>query len=168
MVHPAALPPEELLAGCEVRRLRRGGPGGQHRNKVETAVVLSHRETGIEAEANERRTQEENRKVALRRLRTRLALGVRQPVSREDFVPSSLWQQRRQGTRIAINVDHQDFPAVLAELLDVIHAVKYEVADAAERLGITSSQALKVLRLEPAALQQVNNERVARGLRPLR
>ena len=38
MIHPAALPFDALLKECEVRRLRRSGPGGQHRNKVETAV----------------------------------------------------------------------------------------------------------------------------------
>src|SRR5262249_27924451 len=40
--HPAARAPDALLAECEVRRTRRSGPGGQNRNKVETAVVLRH------------------------------------------------------------------------------------------------------------------------------
>ena len=55
-MHPARLPIDELLADCEERRLRRGGPGGQHRNKVETAVELTHRPTSVAAEANERRS----------------------------------------------------------------------------------------------------------------
>ncbi|MFN5707736.1 MAG: peptide chain release factor family protein, partial [Planctomycetota bacterium] len=61
--HPASLPEEKLLADCDVVRTRRGGPGGQHRNKVETAVVITHRPSGVSAEANERRSQAENRKV---------------------------------------------------------------------------------------------------------
>ena len=52
--HPAALDPERLLAACDATRTRRSGPGGQNRNKVETAVILRHRPTGIQAEANER------------------------------------------------------------------------------------------------------------------
>ena len=59
--HPAATRAEQLLAECEVRRLRRSGPGGQHRNKVETAVALRHLPTGVQAEANERRSQAQNR-----------------------------------------------------------------------------------------------------------
>lgn len=54
--HPAAIDPDELLRQCDEKRIRRGGPGGQHRNKVETAVVLHHRPTGMTAEASERRS----------------------------------------------------------------------------------------------------------------
>ena len=52
--HPSALESEILLRGCTERRVRRSGPGGQHRNKVETGVVLRHESTGVEAEASER------------------------------------------------------------------------------------------------------------------
>ena len=90
-VHPAALPPEKILAQCEARRLRRSGPGGQHRNKVETAVALLHKPSGVKAEASERRSQAENRAVALFRLRVNLALEVRRPVE-TGIAPSSLWQ----------------------------------------------------------------------------
>ena len=34
------LPDDALLAQCEVQAHRAGGPGGQHRNKAETAVRL--------------------------------------------------------------------------------------------------------------------------------
>src|SRR5262249_34131870 len=65
--HFAALDPEVLAAQCEFRTTRRSGPGGQNRNKVETAVILTHRKTGVSATASERRTQGENRRAALKR-----------------------------------------------------------------------------------------------------
>ncbi len=49
--HLAALDLKRLASGCEFRRTRRSGPGGQNRNKVETAIVLVHRPSGIVAEA---------------------------------------------------------------------------------------------------------------------
>jgi hypothetical protein len=78
-MHPAALSSNALLAQCQETRTKRSGPGGQHRNKTETAVVLTHLPTGITAEACERRSQAENRRVALWRLRLRLALEHRLP-----------------------------------------------------------------------------------------
>jgi hypothetical protein len=167
-LHPASLPDEELLAQCEVRRLRRGGPGGQHRNKVETAVVVTHRPTGVRAEANERRSQAENQRQALRRLRVRLALDVRSADAADGGnEPSPLWQGRCVGGRLAINPEHDDFPALLAEALDAVAAAADDVASAADRLGITTSQLARFLLHEPQAWTLVNNHRRERGLRPL-
>ena len=77
--HPATLPVESLLDQCELRTQRRSGPGGQHRNKTSSGAFLLHRPTGIVAEATERRSQAENRDVALARLRLRLAVEIRSP-----------------------------------------------------------------------------------------
>jgi hypothetical protein len=165
--HPAALDQQKLLAECEMRRQRRSGPGGQHRNTVETAVILTHQPTGVSAEASERRSQAENRRVALRRLRVNLAIEFRRPVNL-DGSPSDLWRSRCTGGRIAVNPEHHDFPVLLAEVLDTLDAVDWEISRAAQWFGCTTSQVLKFLKLEPRAFVRLNRERQERGLGPLK
>ena len=167
--HPAALPPAQLERDCGFERLRRSGPGGQHRNKVETAVLVTHRPTGVMAEANERRSQAANRQAALFRLRVRLALAVRSPVDAiESQYPSDLWSSRVKSGRLVINPSHSDFPALLAEALDVLLANDWESRAAADTLGVSGTQLVRLLSHEPAALQLLNEQRQHRGLRPLR
>jgi protein subunit release factor B len=75
--HPATIEEETLLEQCELELGRRRGPGGQHRAAVASGVHLLHRPTGIEAQATERRSPQVNRRMAIFRLRLRLALKVR-------------------------------------------------------------------------------------------
>lgn len=163
-LHPAAVAAEALLAQCDVQFVRRSGPGGQHRNKVATAVVLLHRPTGVGAEANERRSQAENRSVALFRLRLNLALEVR--TASEE--PSRLWQSRCCSGRINVSPTHDDFPALLAEALDLMAANDFDPKPAGDRLGCSISQLVKLLKKEPRAMFLVNQNRASRNLHPLR
>ena len=163
------MPSELLLKECDEIRTRRSGPGGQHRNKVESAVVLTHRPTGISAEANERRNQHENRRQAVFRLRIRLAVQHRSEAATvAPPEPSALWTGRRQGERVRVNPSHEDFPALRAEALDTVVRHGFDLKFASEFLGCSTSQLVKFLQLEPTALQQVNQHREELGLRRLR
>jgi hypothetical protein len=164
--HPATASAERLLAECEVRRLRRSGPGGQHRNKVETAISLHHLPTGVRAEASERRSQAQNQSVALFRLRVNLALDVRRSCG-PDYVPGPLWQSRCRGG-LKISVGHDDFPALLAEALDALAASDADPKRAAAVLGCTPSQLIRLLKLDPRALALVNCWRCDRQMHALR
>ncbi len=167
-VHPAFIADAKLLKECSVSFGRTSGPGGSNRNKVETAVRLEHRPTGVLASAGERRSQAENRRVALGRLRIKLAMEVRRPVEPASYEPTPLWKTRRQGEKLSINPRHRDYPALLAEALDVVCAADFDVGAAAGILGITMSQLTRLIRHERHALAMVNQGRVAAGLPALR
>lgn len=53
--------------------LRSSGPGGQHVNKTESAVRAIHHPTGVSVTASDSRSQLQNKKLAIERLKTKLA-----------------------------------------------------------------------------------------------
>ena len=162
--HPATLSDAALRKQCRVTFGRGSGPGGQHRNKVETAVRMIHDPTGVAAAAGERRSQRENQLTAQRRLRLKLALGVRTGIDPGRYRPSGLWERRRQGSKLPVNPRNRDYPALLAEALDVVVARGFDVGGAAGVLGVTMSQLARLIRHDKQAFALVNEGRSARRL----
>ena len=74
---------------------RGGGPGGQHRNKVETGVRLFHPPSGITVTATEGRSQYRNRQAAVTRLQNLLRHAVRVPKRRRPTHPGRAARERR-------------------------------------------------------------------------
>lgn len=66
----------------EMRFTRDRGPGGQHKNKTDSCVVLTHRETGLTVKIDGR-NQHQNRRVAYQVLEERLH-GERARAMRES------------------------------------------------------------------------------------
>lgn len=74
----AVLPEAEAVeveinpADITIETIKSTGAGGQHINKTESAVRLTHRPSGIVIEARNERSQLQNKEQAMRLLRTRL------------------------------------------------------------------------------------------------
>lgn len=79
----------------EITFYRASGPGGQKKNKTESAVRILHRPTGILVTASESRSQLTNRQKALQRLEERLAARNRRTKKRIATRPGKAARQRR-------------------------------------------------------------------------
>jgi len=84
-----------LERDCDLEFFIASGPGGQHRNKVETGVRLVHRPSGITVTATERRSQHANRETAFERMAERLEELQRPRVARRPTRPSAASRARR-------------------------------------------------------------------------
>jgi protein subunit release factor B len=86
---------ESLERDCDLEFIIASGPGGQHRNKVETGVRLVHRPTGITVTATERRSQRANRETAFERMQARLDEFQHVGIPRKPTRPTAASRERR-------------------------------------------------------------------------
>ena len=86
---------ESLERDCDVDFFIASGPGGQHRNKVETGVRLLHRPSGIVVTATERRSQHANKEMAFQRMAERLEERQRVVIPRKPTRPTAASRRRR-------------------------------------------------------------------------
>ena len=164
-----ALADDKLLAQCKVETYRASGPGGQHRNKTSSAVRLTHLPTGAQATATERRSQRENRRAAVGRLRTAIAVGVRREVGVDEGyeLPPEL-RNLLPGAPNRLGPKHPDFSRGAQHLLDLLQAHGYSLADTARNLDLSTGQLSKLIESSPALLSAANRMRTEAGMRPLR
>ena len=73
---------EDLLRQCEVDTFRASGPGGQHVNKTESAVRLTHLPSGVVVTSQQERSQHRNKGICLEKLREKIAKLNYRPAKR--------------------------------------------------------------------------------------
>jgi len=156
-----------LLAQCDVHTYKSSGPGGQHRNKVSSAVRIKHRPTGITAHGDDSRSQHENKRSAIRRLRMNIACRLRRPVGGDNVeVPAAVAEciftpRGRPATGVKANgrvppglrlkrleIGGKDvrFWRVAGYLLDLLEARQGRLAEVAAHLGISTSNFARVMK----------------------
>lgn len=85
----------------EERFVRSSGPGGQHVNKVSSAVQLVHKPTGLSVTVQESRSQAENRRIAYKRLRALIERTREEQAARRRHLREKKRRQRRKPSKAA-------------------------------------------------------------------
>src|SRR5262249_27351203 len=143
------------------------GPGGQKRNKTDSAVRLRHLPSGQIVIAEESRSQHENKARALKRLRAAFALHLREPINTADSSPEIIVRHRDAQGRIVVPRRHDEYWLVHAILLDALEAAGGEIRRAADLLGLTTSRLSAALTDDDKIMAEANRIRKTHGLKPL-
>lgn len=113
---PYTLDRELLELECSVEAVRASGPGGQHRNRRETGIRLSHLPSEVVVMATERRSRKQNLEAAYERLIERLAELSHVPVPRvATKVPKRAVRARLASKRRASTTKAQRRPPTSEE-----------------------------------------------------
>ena len=163
-----AQPDAKLVAECAVETFRASGPGGQHRNKTDSAVRLTHRPTGVSVTATERRSQHENRRVAMKRLRKAIALRVREAADAGAPPKGSLAEALADPRWPRVSQKSNAYLVAAAHILDHLEAAEGKVSDVAGTLGVSTASLVKFLSLDTDLWQETNQIRRRFAQRPLR
>ena len=86
---------ETLLSECKIETFRSSGKGGQHANKTESAVRLTHIKSGIQVICQDERSQYLNKIKCIKALRIRIEKNNYIPPKRIRTKPTKGSVERR-------------------------------------------------------------------------
>jgi hypothetical protein len=169
----------ELIKDCRVDRYKSSGPGGQHKNKVETAIRVVHKPSGLSACGQQTRSQLRNKTLALRNLRMHIACSYRQPQDLTKLTipdeiaeylqpPAASAPQRSNKRKLSLASGNWYFWPVVAIVLDVFDSSQGQLSTASTALGISTANLAAFLRSDRHLLQAAQAIRTAHNHTPLR
>jgi hypothetical protein len=153
--HLLSLSDSDLLKLCRTDNFIATGKGGQKRNKTESAVRITLKDTSITATASDDRQQSINKKRALRRLRLAVAMELREDVE--------TWQGQ-----LDMNPKNQQYPQFIACLLDHLLAQQWQVSEAAKSFALSTGKLIKIIAKDDTLWQFINSQRQKAGYKPLK
>lgn len=142
---------DELLRACTMKGFQGSGPGGQHRNKTNTGVLLCLREFNLEIKSSEGRSAHENKVHALHRMQMALALKVRE-APQEPEMPFP-------GSNGHIQTSNPLFPLFVAHVFDRMAAKNGDTKAAAAAFGLSPSALVKILRQSKPCAEKLQGSR---------
>jgi hypothetical protein len=163
---------EALSAQCRWEAFRARGPGGQHRDKTNTAVRVTHLPSGISATGGESRSARENRIHALKRLRLKLALEIREPIDRATFTPPPWFIEARHLPRgappsraptLELTPRHHAYFQAVGLVIDVVAEMHGDLPAVAAMLGVSTSSLTRFIEQDGQMIAIAN--RLRRGSR---
>ena len=104
---PYTLDRDLLEREVEIDVFRASGPGGQHVNRTESALRLTHPPSGVVVIAQDSPSQHRNRETAFERLVERLKRLNHVPRKRVPTRPTRASKERRLGTKKQVGAKKQ-------------------------------------------------------------
>lgn len=127
----------DLLKLCEVSSYKGSGPGGQHRNKTSSGIKIKLNKE-LESYSCDDRSSHINKLIALKKLRLKIALLMRE-------APSSQIPFAFPGANGKISPDNKLYIEFIADILDRINANKGNLDNAASIWGLSKSALNKII-----------------------
>lgn len=174
-----ALSDENLLSQSDVHFYKSSGPGGQHRNKVSSAVRIRHRPTGVSAHGDDSRSQHDNKALAIKRLRMNIACQCRRPLDAwlelaqgqlaalPQFVEECTFVARggdaKGKRRLEVGLRDGRFWHVASFVLDALDHFKGQLSSAAAHMGISTGNLVSLLKSDRHLLAAAQDIRKAHG-----
>ena len=145
----------EFLKHCVCDFYKARGPGGQKKNKTESAVRLTLKNLPIAATAAEDRKQSINRSKAVKRLKLQIAFECR--------LPAEKWQGQ-----LDMNPANKLYPHFCAVLFDHFHENDWQMSTVANKYAISTNKLVKIIGKNDTLWQEVNRQRLKLNHKALR